>query len=56
MAVVGCLSSFYLAGIYRGQWRLISVSDLPVYLVGIAGGTMVASTRPATGRSVRPVG
>jgi len=42
IAVASCLVSFFLAGIYRGQWRLISVSDLPSYAIGTFGGVILS--------------
>jgi FlaA1/EpsC-like NDP-sugar epimerase len=42
IAVASCLVSFSLAGIYRGQWRLISVSDLPSYAIGTFGGVILS--------------
>jgi FlaA1/EpsC-like NDP-sugar epimerase len=42
IVLVACLSVFFLTGIYRGQWRLISVGDLPRYGVAIFGGAAVA--------------
>jgi len=36
-AVVACsVLSLLMAGIYRGQWRLISVQDVPAYGVGVS--------------------
>ncbi|MBI4768087.1 MAG: hypothetical protein HY787_26415 [Deltaproteobacteria bacterium] len=38
--VVSCsLLALFVAGIYRGQWRLFSVPDLPAYALGVIGGT-----------------
>lgn len=42
IVVASCLVVFFLAGIYRGQWRLISVSDLPAYGLGVAGGAALS--------------
>jgi UDP-GlcNAc:undecaprenyl-phosphate GlcNAc-1-phosphate transferase len=35
IVVTTSLVSFFLAGIYRGQWQLISLSELPRCLVGV---------------------
>ncbi len=40
IVVASCLVAFFLAGIYRGQWKLISVSDLPSYCLGVVGGAL----------------
>lgn len=42
MVVASCLVMFYVAGIYRGQWHLISVSDLPSYALGVFGGVSLS--------------
>ena len=42
LVVACCLLSFLAAGIYRGQWRLISVSDLSTYLMGVGGGAILS--------------
>src|SRR5262249_8817423 len=42
VVVICCLMSFYLAGTYRGQWKLISVEDIPRYAVGAGGGTILS--------------
>ncbi len=42
VVVAACISVFFLAGLYRGQWRLIAVADLPRYAVAILGGAAVA--------------
>ena len=42
LVVACCLLSFLAAGIYRGQWRLISISDLSLYLIGVGGGTILS--------------
>jgi UDP-GlcNAc:undecaprenyl-phosphate GlcNAc-1-phosphate transferase len=42
LIVATCLTVFFLAGIYRGQWRLISVSDLPSYAYGVLGGAALS--------------
>jgi UDP-GlcNAc:undecaprenyl-phosphate GlcNAc-1-phosphate transferase len=57
LAVASCLLAFFCAGIYRGQWRLISVSDVPSYGLGVLGGTVLSlalvtlMTRFASGHS-----
>ncbi|PWT71660.1 MAG: hypothetical protein C5B60_10650 [Chloroflexi bacterium] len=57
LIVPSCLTVYFLAGIYRGQWRLISVSDLPCYMFGVFGGaalslaTVTLVTRFPTGHS-----
>jgi len=39
--VVPCsLLSLFVAGIYRGQWRFLSVQDIPAYALGVVGGTV----------------
>jgi UDP-GlcNAc:undecaprenyl-phosphate/decaprenyl-phosphate GlcNAc-1-phosphate transferase len=41
--VVGsCLIAFFLAGIYRGQWRLIGVSDLRSYATAVIIGVSLS--------------
>jgi FlaA1/EpsC-like NDP-sugar epimerase len=42
LVVGSCLLAFFLAGIYRGQWRLISVSDVPSYALGVFGGVTLS--------------
>jgi len=42
LVVASCLLAYFLAGIYRGQWRLISVADLPYYARGVVGGTVLS--------------
>ena len=42
MVVASCMCIFFLAGIYRGQWRLFSISDLPTYAVAVSGGTTLS--------------
>jgi UDP-GlcNAc:undecaprenyl-phosphate GlcNAc-1-phosphate transferase len=37
-----CLVSFYLSGIYRSQWRLVSASDLLLQALGVSGGTVLS--------------
>jgi UDP-GlcNAc:undecaprenyl-phosphate GlcNAc-1-phosphate transferase len=57
LVVLSCLLANGLAGIYRGQWQLISVSDLPAYAVGGGLGTILSLavvllfTRFASGHS-----
>jgi UDP-GlcNAc:undecaprenyl-phosphate GlcNAc-1-phosphate transferase len=41
--VVPCsLLALFVAGIYRGQWRLLSIQDLPAYGYGVIGGTVLS--------------
>lgn len=42
LVVASCLAIFALSGIYRGQWNLISVSDIPRYALSVAGGTALS--------------
>jgi UDP-GlcNAc:undecaprenyl-phosphate GlcNAc-1-phosphate transferase len=42
LTVASCLLAFFCAGIYRGQWRLLSVSDVPSYGLGVLGGTVLS--------------
>jgi UDP-GlcNAc:undecaprenyl-phosphate GlcNAc-1-phosphate transferase len=42
LVVASCLVMFFVAGIYRGQWHLISVSDLPFYAFGVFGGVSLS--------------
>lgn len=42
LVVASCLLAFFLAGIYRGQWRLISVADVPCHAMGVVGGTVLS--------------
>ena len=42
LVVASCLLAYFLAGTYRGQWRLISVSDLPRYATGVLSGTALS--------------
>lgn len=42
LVVASCISSFFMAGIYRGQWRLISVQDVSTYLIGVSVGVTVS--------------
>ena len=39
--IVPCsLLALFVSGIYRGQWRLLSIQDLPAYAFGVIGGTV----------------
>jgi UDP-GlcNAc:undecaprenyl-phosphate GlcNAc-1-phosphate transferase len=39
--VLACnLASFFVAGVYRGVWRLFSISDLTTYVRGVLFGTL----------------
>lgn len=57
LVVASCLLAFSLAGIYCGQWRLMAVSDVPRYAMGVGGGTVLSLatvtllTRFASGHS-----
>jgi UDP-GlcNAc:undecaprenyl-phosphate GlcNAc-1-phosphate transferase len=42
LIVASCLTVYFVAGIYRGQWRLISVSDVPSYAFGVFGGAALS--------------
>jgi UDP-GlcNAc:undecaprenyl-phosphate/decaprenyl-phosphate GlcNAc-1-phosphate transferase len=42
IVVPSSLLALFVAGIYRGQWRLISVPDLPAYAFGVMGGTVLS--------------
>ena len=42
IVVASCLVSFFVAGVYRGQWRLISVSDVPGYAIAVFGGAALS--------------
>ena len=42
LIIPSCLTMYFLAGIYRGQWRLVSVSDLPTYVFGVFGGAALS--------------
>lgn len=42
LIVPSCLTVYFLAGVYRGQWRLISVSDVPSYAFGVFGGAALS--------------
>ena len=42
LVVASSLIVYFLAGIYRGQWRLISVSDVPSYAFGVFGGASLS--------------
>jgi UDP-GlcNAc:undecaprenyl-phosphate GlcNAc-1-phosphate transferase len=40
LIVPSCLIAYFLSGMYRGQWRFISVSDVPCYVLGVFGGAV----------------
>ena len=42
LVVASSLVVYFLAGIYRGQWRLISVSDIPSYAFGVFGASALS--------------
>jgi UDP-GlcNAc:undecaprenyl-phosphate GlcNAc-1-phosphate transferase len=42
LVVASCLVAHFMAALYRRQWRLITVSDLPRYVAGVAGGTVLS--------------
>lgn len=42
LVVPSSLLSLFVAGIYRGQWRLLSVPDLPAFAFGVLGGTILS--------------
>ena len=42
LIVPSCLIVYFLSGMYRGQWRLISVSDVPCYALGVFGGAVLS--------------
>lgn len=42
LVVICCLLTFALTGIYRGQWGLISISDLPRFVLSTVGGTFLS--------------
>lgn len=42
LVVASCLMANFLAALYRRHWRLISVSDLPRYVMGVSGGTVLS--------------
>ncbi|TMI23343.1 hypothetical protein E6H36_10755 [Candidatus Bathyarchaeota archaeon] len=42
IVVASCLVTYFLTGIYRGQWRLISIADLSCYVVGVCGGAALS--------------
>jgi UDP-GlcNAc:undecaprenyl-phosphate/decaprenyl-phosphate GlcNAc-1-phosphate transferase len=42
LVVASCLLAYFLAGIYHGQWRLISVADLPHHVTGVCGGVALS--------------
>lgn len=50
LVVGSCLAAFWLAGIYRGQWHLVTVVDLPRYVASVGLGTLlsIASTTMIT--------
>jgi UDP-GlcNAc:undecaprenyl-phosphate/decaprenyl-phosphate GlcNAc-1-phosphate transferase len=42
LVVSSCLLACFSAGIYGGLWRLLSVSELPRYAVGVGSGTALS--------------
>ena len=42
LVVPSCLLTCFSVGIYGGMWRLLSVSELPRYAVGVGGGTVLS--------------
>jgi len=42
LVVACCLLTYFLVGIYRGQWRLVSVPDVPSFAVGVFGGAALS--------------
>ena len=54
-----CLLANFLAGVYGGQWRLITISDMPSYAGAVIGGigsslvliTMISRFEPGHSRS-----
>jgi FlaA1/EpsC-like NDP-sugar epimerase len=42
LVVSGCLLACFCAGIYGGMWRLLSVSELPRYAMGVGSGTVLS--------------
>lgn len=42
LVVTSCLVAFFVCGLYRGLWRLISVTDVPYYAGGVVGGTVLS--------------
>ncbi len=42
IVVACCVSSLLVAGVYRGQWRLISVQDVSTYVIGVSIGVTVS--------------
>jgi len=42
IVVVACLVAFFIAGIYRVQWYLISVPDISRYILGVTGGVILS--------------
>ena len=41
LIVPSCLALYFMAS-YRGQWRLISISDVPSYALGVLGGAALS--------------
>ena len=42
LVVASSLVAIFMAGLYRRQWRLITVADLPRHLFGVVGGTVLS--------------
>ena len=42
IVVPSTLLSLFVAGTYRGQWRLMSIPDLPAFAFGVLGGTTLS--------------
>jgi FlaA1/EpsC-like NDP-sugar epimerase len=42
LVVSSCLLACFCSGIYGGMWRLLSVSELPRYAVGVGSGTVLS--------------
>ncbi len=42
LVVSSCLLACFSAGLYGGMWRLLSVSELPRYAVGVGSGTVLS--------------
>ena len=42
IVVASCLVCFFLTGAYRGQWKLISVAEVPHYIMGTICGTALS--------------
>jgi len=38
LVVASCLIAFWFSGIYRGQWHLVTVADVPTHTVGVLAG------------------